>query len=147
MLAGLNPGQASTRARFRFSPLLPPSEPRIRRQFLVPRPAFRIGMGHHIGVFTDTPDGAAVIVRVTPRAGRSALAGLREGMLAVRIAAAPVEGAANRALIELLATVLDVPRGSLHVASGSRGRVKRVIARGASAATLNERLERALTSS
>ena len=49
-------------------------------------------------MFTDTPDGAAIIVRVTPRAGRTALAGIREGMLAIKIAAPPVEGAAMMAM-------------------------------------------------
>jgi uncharacterized protein (TIGR00251 family) len=98
-------------------------------------------------VFTDTADGAAITIRVTPRAGRTAVAGFREGVLAVKIAAPPVEGAANAALVEFLADTLDVSRGSVQVAGGSRGRVKRVVVRGASSAALNARLQRALESS
>jgi uncharacterized protein (TIGR00251 family) len=98
-------------------------------------------------VFTDTPDGAAITVRVTPRAGRTALAGFRDAVLAIRIAAPPVEGAANAALVEFLANALDIPRRSVQVASGSRGRMKRVVVQGSSAATLNTRLQRALESS
>ncbi|MGH2367303.1 MAG: DUF167 domain-containing protein, partial [Chloroflexota bacterium] len=50
-------------------------------------------------------DGADVIlaVYVTPRAGRSEVVGERDGALWVRLAAPPVEGAANRALVDLLA--------------------------------------------
>jgi len=98
-------------------------------------------------VFTDTRDGAAITVRVTPRAGRTALAGFREGALAIKIAAPPVGGAANSALIEFLAEILDVPRGSVAVASGSRGRLKRVTVRAVSAATLNARLQHTLGAS
>lgn len=52
---------------------------------------------------------ALLKVRVIPRAGRSGIAGLRDGALLVRLAAAPVDGAANAELIAVLAEAIGVP--------------------------------------
>lgn len=71
-------------------------------------------------------DEAILQVRVTPRARRNALGGLEEGVLAVRLAAPPVEGAANKALIAFLAEAFGVPKSAVHVESGLRSRHKRV---------------------
>ena len=65
-------------------------------------------------------------VRVTPRAGRTALAGMRDGVLHVKLAAAPVEGAANAALIDLLGGQLRIPKRNLRIATGERSRIKTV---------------------
>jgi uncharacterized protein (TIGR00251 family) len=65
-------------------------------------------------------------VRVIPRAGRSGIAGMRDGAVLVRLAAAPVDGAANEALIEVLARALDRPRRDIQIVSGERSRSKRV---------------------
>jgi uncharacterized protein (TIGR00251 family) len=65
-------------------------------------------------------------IRVIPRAGRSGFAGLRDGVLVVRLAAAPVEGAANSELIALLSKALDVPKRDITIVSGERSRSKRV---------------------
>ena len=73
-----------------------------------------------------TPSSGAIDVRVIPRAGRSAIAGLRDGAILVRLAAAPVEGAANAELIDLLARALRVPKRDISIVSGERSRTKRV---------------------
>ena len=65
-------------------------------------------------------------VRVVPRAGRTALAGRRGDALLVRLAAAPVEGAANEALIEFLAEVFGCRRSDISITSGQKSRDKRV---------------------
>jgi len=65
-------------------------------------------------------------VKVIPRAGRSGFAGLRDGALLVRLAAAPVDGAANDELIALLATTLGVPKRDITIVSGQRSRSKRI---------------------
>jgi uncharacterized protein (TIGR00251 family) len=65
-------------------------------------------------------------VRVTPRAGRSGVAGLRGGVLLVKLAAAPVDGAANGELIAVLSKVLDIPKRDITIVSGERSRTKRV---------------------
>lgn len=65
-------------------------------------------------------------MRVIPRAGRSRIAGLRDGAVLVRLAAAPVDGAANAELIDLLARALDIPKRDITILSGERSRAKRV---------------------
>lgn len=65
-------------------------------------------------------------VRVIPRAGRSGIGGLRDGALLVRLAAAPVDGAANDELIALLAKALRIPKRDITIVSGERLRLKRV---------------------
>ena len=61
---------------------------------------------------------AAIDVRVIPRAGRSGIAGLRDGALLVRLAAAPVDGAANDELIALIARALHIPKRDITIVSG-----------------------------
>jgi uncharacterized protein (TIGR00251 family) len=65
-------------------------------------------------------------IRVIPRAGRSGFGGLRDGALLVRLAAAPVDGAANDELIALLAKTLRIPKRDITIVSGERSRSKRV---------------------
>jgi len=81
----------------------------------------------------DSDGGASLRVRVQPRASRSAIAGTREGALLVRLTAPPVEGAANAALVKLLAKTLDLPPSALSVARGARGRDKLLHVTGLSA--------------
>lgn len=63
-------------------------------------------------------------VYVQPRASRNELAGLHDGCLKVRITAPPVEGAANEALVRLIAGELGLPRRNVSVVAGSSGRRK-----------------------
>ena len=65
-------------------------------------------------------------IRVIPRAGRSGFAGLRDGALIVKLAAAPVDGAANDELIALFAKTLRVPKRDVAIVSGEHSRSKRV---------------------
>ena len=65
-------------------------------------------------------------IRVIPRAGRSGFAGLRDGALLVRLAAAPVDGAANDELIALIAKTLRIPKRDVTIVSGERSRSKRI---------------------
>jgi uncharacterized protein (TIGR00251 family) len=81
-------------------------------------------------VIRASTDGVEIDVRVIPRAGTSALAGTRDGRLLVRLSAPPVEGAANAALIELLATLLGRPKRAIRIVSGVRSRSKRISVQG-----------------
>ena len=65
-------------------------------------------------------------VYVVPRASRSEIAGEHNGALRVRIAAPPVDGAANRELIAVLAKALHVPRSAVAIDAGHNSRTKRV---------------------
>ena len=71
-------------------------------------------------------DGVTIDVRVIPRAGRSGVAGVRGDAVLVRLNAPPVDGAANAELIEVIASVLGVPRRAVSLLGGERSRQKRV---------------------
>jgi uncharacterized protein (TIGR00251 family) len=63
-------------------------------------------------------------VRVQPRASRNEIAGVRNGVLRVRLTAPPVEGAANEGLIDFLADELGVARRQVRIVSGFGSRNK-----------------------
>jgi uncharacterized protein (TIGR00251 family) len=77
-------------------------------------------------VIRDTPDGVEVDVRVVPRARKTEAAGLRDGLFVLRLAAPPVEGRANDALVAWFADALDVPRRAVQLLSGATSRTKRI---------------------
>ncbi len=89
---------------------------------------------------SQTPKGVVIAVRAIPRAGRSGVAGMRGGALLVKLAAAPVDGAANEELIGVLARALDLPKRRLSVVSGERARDKRLLVEGAALADIQTRL-------
>ena len=76
---------------------------------------------------------AVLDIRVIPRAHKTEAAGERDGALLVRLAAPPVEGAANAALIDFLASALDLPRRDVRIVGGERSRRKRVAIAGMTA--------------
>jgi uncharacterized protein (TIGR00251 family) len=85
--------------------------------------------------FAVTAEGVRVAVRVTPKAKRDAIAGLKPtagggSELAVQLTAAPEKGRANEALLELLAREWRVPRRILTLAAGAGGRHKAVLVKG-----------------
>ncbi|HVF46011.1 MAG TPA: DUF167 domain-containing protein [Pyrinomonadaceae bacterium] len=65
-------------------------------------------------------------VRVVPRASKSEVVGMHDGALKVRIAAPPVDGAANTELIRLLAKHFRVSRSDVEIVAGETSRSKRV---------------------
>src|SRR5262245_36136475 len=91
-------------------------------------------------MITATPEGVSIDVRVVPRSARSGLAGTRGNSVLVRLHAAPVEGAANAELIEVLSTALHVPKQSVTIVSGDRSRSKTVRIRGISVEAARQRL-------
>ena len=90
--------------------------------------------------------GAVFSVRVVPRASRNEIAGVQGEMLRVRLMAPPVEGAANKALIKLLAEVLRVPERDIEIMAGHTGRQKVVRVLGLPAHELDARLHEILPS-
>ena len=77
-------------------------------------------------------------VQVVPRASRNEIVGEHNGALRVRIAAPPVDGAANEELVRTLALVFGVPRKAVQIIGGYTARTKRVRVVGAPARVLNE---------
>jgi uncharacterized protein (TIGR00251 family) len=72
------------------------------------------------------PVEARLDVRVIPRAPRTLVDGMRGGAILVRLAAPPVDGAANDVLIAFLSNALDLPRRSIRIISGEKSRDKAV---------------------
>jgi len=69
--------------------------------------------------------GAAITVKVIPRSSRNEIAGIQEdGTIKIRLTAAPVEGQANKALVEFLAEVLDIAKSKIEIIGGLSGRIK-----------------------
>jgi uncharacterized protein len=90
----------------------------------------------------DVPGGVEIDVLVQPRASRTRVLGEHDGRLKVQLAAPPVEGEANAALVELLAGALGVRRADVAIARGETGRRKTVRVAGVSAADAVARLVR-----
>ena len=70
-------------------------------------------------------------IRVTPRSAKPGIGGWRQGPdgreeLEVRVAEAPADGAANAAVVKLLAKALGISRSEVTIASGHASRHKRV---------------------
>ncbi len=88
----------------------------------------------------DQPEGATLRVRVKPRASRDGIAGAREGALVVGVCAAARDGAANEALVRLLARAARVPPSAVTILRGAAGRDKLLRFLGVSATDLLGRL-------
>lgn len=69
-------------------------------------------------------DGVRFAVRVQPRASRTSIEGVHGGALKVRLNAPPVDGAANDALVALLADALGVPKRAVRIVAGESARSK-----------------------
>ena len=75
----------------------------------------------------DGKKGAALAIRVTPRASRNEIVEvLSDGTVRIRLTAPPVEGKANEALVEFLSKVLDIPPSRIEIVAGVTGRDKLV---------------------
>lgn len=83
---------------------------------------------------------AGLRILVQPRASRSRVIGEHDGLLKIQLAAPPVDGAANRALLELIADLLEIPRRRVSLVSGDSSRRKHLKVEGISAAEVAKRL-------
>lgn len=89
-------------------------------------------MSHHSPSWlVETTEGVMVRLHVQPKASRSEVCGEHgEGesaRLKIRVAAPPVDGAANEEVIRFLAKLLDIPRSSVHIVRGASSRAKDVL--------------------
>jgi len=75
-------------------------------------------------------------VRVAPRAGRDAIRGAHGDALKIALAAAPVDGAANEALIAVIARALGIGKRDVEIAAGARSKSKVVRVRGTTVAAV-----------
>jgi hypothetical protein len=87
------------------------------------------------------PGGATLRVRVQPRASREAIVGERAGALAVRVTRPPAEGAANQAVVALLAARLRLPPSRIRIVRGASSRDKLLQFDGVGAVALRAALD------
>lgn len=87
-----------------------------------------------------TAGGVRLRLRVQPRASRTEVAGVHGDAIRVRLTAPPVDGAANEALVRLLAERLGVARGAVRLVAGAGGRTKVVEVEGIGPDTVRGRL-------
>lgn len=83
-------------------------------------------------------------VHLQPNAKRDELVSFESGALRVRIAAPPVEGKANKRLIDFLSEVLDVSKSSITIEKGLASKEKRVEVKGLTPSELASRLRDSL---
>ena len=88
----------------------------------------------------DTKDGAILTVHVQPKAARTACVGVHGDALKIRLAGAPIGGAANLELVRFLADRLSLPVAAVHIESGETSRHKRVRLQGTTAVRIMSRL-------
>jgi len=84
---------------------------------------------------------AKIEVRLRPRGSRDELVGMRDGVLQAKVAAAPVDGKANRALCKLIAKRVGVAPSRVSVVRGEKSREKVVCVEGVDSVALREAFE------
>jgi uncharacterized protein (TIGR00251 family) len=86
-------------------------------------------------------DSVRISIYVQPRASKTAIAGMHDGSIKIRLAAPPVDGAANAALIEFIAERVGVARSRVRLVSGASSRRKVIEIEGVEAATVAAALQ------
>lgn len=91
--------------------------------------------------FQATEAGAAINVKIVPRASRNEIVGLHsEGVIKVRVQAPPVKGAANDALVDLLADKLKIKSRDIEILAGLTSTRKLLTISGLTAEQVDQRL-------
>lgn len=83
--------------------------------------------------YSETPEGIILNVKAQPRSSKSGLDGLLGDALKVRIKCAPVDGKANKELIETLADAFKLPKSRVVFKSGETSKTKRILLMGVAA--------------
>jgi len=98
-------------------------------------------MGSRVFHLHSGKRGAALSVRVTPRASRNEIVEvMNDGTIKIHLMAPPVEGKANEALIKFLAGILEIPKSQLEVVAGAGGRDKIISVLDMDADTLQKKI-------
>jgi uncharacterized protein (TIGR00251 family) len=94
------------------------------------------------GFCTETAEGTVINVRAQPRSSRAGIDGLIGDAVKVRIRSAPVDGKANKELIETLADEFGLPKSSVVFKSGESSKMKRLLLKGVSGSDVESRVLR-----
>ena len=92
------------------------------------------------GFIQETPEGVVISVRAAPRSSRSGIDGVVGDAVKVRVRSAPVDGKANKELIEVLSDAFGLPKSAVSFRSGETSKTKRILLRGATKETILSRL-------
>lgn len=90
----------------------------------------------------EVPGGCELAVLVQPRASRTKVVGEHDGRIKIALAAPPVDGEANAALIEFLSDELGVRKAQVDLLEGETGRRKRLSVRGVAPAEVMVKMGR-----
>ena len=86
--------------------------------------------------YVETPEGVILNVKAQPRSSRAGIDGLLGDAVKVRIRCAPVDGKANKELIETLANAFGLAKSAVTFKSGETSKTKRILLRGVTAQAL-----------
>jgi len=79
--------------------------------------------------YHDHPEGLILDVRVQPKSAQNAVVGVHDGALKIKLNAPPVDGKANKALVQFLAKWLRCSKSTFEIVSGQTSRNKRLLVR------------------
>jgi len=88
---------------------------------------------------------ATIEIHLQPGAKRSEIVGYREGILYVKVTALPQKGQANRALLELIAQTLEIPKSAIDIIRGQSSRIKVIAVQGLTSEEVKDILGRDLS--
>ena len=88
--------------------------------------------------FTETTEGIILNVKAQPRSSKAGIDGLLGDAVKVRIRCAPVDGKANKELVETLADAFDLPKSMVVFKSGETSKTKRILLKGVTSARVRE---------
>jgi uncharacterized protein (TIGR00251 family) len=94
-------------------------------------------------IFRDSSEGVTFAVRVMPRAKQNQILGVEGDFVKIRLAAPPIEGRANDALIEFLSETFDIRRSDVEIVRGAKLRRKVIRLRGMKSSQVAEDLREA----
>jgi uncharacterized protein (TIGR00251 family) len=81
-------------------------------------------------------------VKLLPRSSRAEIIGMENKLLKVKVTSPPVDGKANKALIQLLAKTLGISKGRVEIISGKSSRLKTIRIHGLSEKDITSLLEK-----
>ena len=93
------------------------------------------------GYMTETPEGVVLSVRAQPRSSKAGIDGLLGDAVKVRVRCAPVDGKANKELVETLADEFGIAKSSVVFKGGETSKNKRLLLRGVTAAAVVQKIQ------
>jgi len=93
------------------------------------------------GYMTETPEGVVLSVRAQPRSSKAGIDGLVGDAVKVRVRCAPVDGKANKELVETLADEFGIAKSSVVFKGGETSKNKRLLLRGVTAAAVVQKIQ------